>query len=382
MRIGIDYSGAVWQRAGIGRYVRLLTEALLRVDQENQYILLYPRGFPGRPAPFLEPLQRLRQDFPQVQLRPLPLSDRYKAILWQRLRLPIPLEAFCGRLDFFFSPDFVLLPRLAARRAVTIHDLAFLVHPECAVPALRAYLQRAVPRAVARADLVLAGSESVRQDVLRLLPVAPERVRVLYSGVHPSFRPLADTALLEAVRARYRLPQQYLLTVGTIEPRKNLPRLLEALAGLPAEVRLPLVVAGQPGWLYQETFTAVERLGLEVHFPGFIPDEDMPAVYNLARALAFPSIHEGFGVPPLEALACGIPVLASRAPAMPEILGEAALLIDPLDVASIREGLRRLLEDEDLRARLRPAGFERAHLFTWEAAARRLLELARGLLAG
>ncbi len=377
MRIGIDYGSALWQRAGIGRYVRLLTEALLGLDRENEYILLYPRGRPGRPAPFLEPLRRLHQEYPRVRLRPLPLSDRWKAILWQRLRLPVPVETLCGQLDWFFSPDFVLLPRIRARRAVTIHDLAFLVHPECAVPALRRYLERVVPRAAARADLVLAGSEAVRQDVLRLLAMAPERVQVLYSGVHPSFRPLSDPALLEAVRARYGLPPRFLLTVGTIEPRKNLPRLLEALAGLPAEERLPLVVVGQRGWLYEETFAAVERSGLEVHLPGFIPDEDMPAVYSLARALAFPSLHEGFGVPPLEAMACGTPVLAGNVSAMPEVLGEAAVLVDPLDVAAIREGLRRVLGDEALRVRLRPAGMERAGLFTWERAAARLLELLR-----
>ncbi len=377
MRIGVDYSAAVWQGAGIGRYTRALVAELLRLDRENRYILLFPAGFPGRPAPFLAHLHHL--DHPHLQLRPLPLSDRYLAILWQRLRLPLPAEAFCGRMDLFYSPDFVLPPQLAGRRLLTVHDLAFLVHPECAVPSLEWYLRRAVPRSIARADLLLADSHHTRQDLTRLLGVAPERVEVLYPGVEPAFRPL-EPATLGKVRTRYGLPERFLLTVGTIEPRKNLPRLLEALAGLPEHLRLPLIVVGRPGWLYEETFAAVERYGLqkEVRFLGFVPQEDLPALYNLALALVYPSLYEGFGLPPLEAMACGTPVLTSRTSSLPEVVGESAVLVDPADVPSIREGLRRLLEDEELRRHLREQGLVRARLFTWEQAATRLRELMRG----
>ncbi len=374
MRLGVDCSAAVWQGAGIGRYTRALIGELLRLDRENRYILLFPAGFPGRPAPFLAHLRHL--DHPHLQLRPLPLSDRYLAILWQRLGLPLPVELFCGRLDLFYSPDFVLPPQLAGRRLLTVHDLAFLVHPECAVPSLEWYLRRAVPRSIARADLLLADSEHTRQDLIRLLGVSPERVEVLYPGVEPAFRPLGQAAL-EEVRARYGLPGRFLLTVGTIEPRKNLPRLLEALSGLPERLRLPLVVVGRPGWLYQETFAAVERYGLqgEVRFLGFVPQEDLPALYNLALALVYPSLYEGFGLPPLEAMACGTPVLAGCVSSLPEVVGEAAVLVDPADVSSIREGLRRLLEDDELRARLRKEGLARAREFTWEKAAVRLREM-------
>jgi glycosyltransferase involved in cell wall biosynthesis len=384
MRVGIDYTAAVWQGAGIGRYTRALIGALLRLDQENRYTLLYAQGLPGRPAPFLDHVSRLRQEHPQVRLRPLPLSDRYLAILWQRLRLPVPVEAFCGRLDLFHSPDFVLPPQLGGRRILTVHDLAYLVYPECAVPSLGWYLHRAVPRSIARADLILADSASTRQDVIQRLAVAPERVAVLYLGVEPGYQPLADRAGLEAVRARYDLPARFLLTVGTIEPRKNLPRLIAALADMPAVQRLPLVVAGKPGWLYDETLAAVERLGLQgaVRFLGFVPEQDLPALYNLALALIYPSLYEGFGLPPLEAMACGTPVLTSDVSSMREVVGEAAVLVDPLDVATIRQGMQALTEDEALRTRLRAAGLERARAFTWEKAARELLEkiseVARG----
>lgn len=370
MHIGIDYTAAVWQGAGIGRYTRSLVGALLRLDRENRYTLLYAAGLPGRPAPFLDHVAALRQAHPHLRLRPFPLSDRYLAIAWQRLRLPVPVEAFCGRLDLFYSPDFVLPPQWVGRRILTVHDLAYLIYPECAVPALGWYLHRAVPRSIAHADLVLADSECTRQDVVHLLGVAPEKVRTLYLGVEPAYRPLEEVEVA-AARARYNLPARFLLTVGTVEPRKNLPRLCEALAGLPDALRLPLVVAGKPGWLYEASFAAVERLGLRdaVRFLGFVPEADLPALYNLALALAYPSLYEGFGLPPLEGMACGTPVLTSNVSSTPEVVGEAAVLVDPLDVGAIREGLRRLIEDDGLRAQLRAAGLERAREFTWEKAA-------------
>ncbi|MBN1484694.1 MAG: glycosyltransferase family 4 protein [Chloroflexia bacterium] len=376
MHVAIDYSAAVWQGAGIGRYSRALVGALLRLDRENRYTLLYPRGWPGRPAPFLGHLAALRRRHPNLRLRPLPLSDRWTAILWQRLRLPLPVELFCGRVDCFYSPDFVLPPQIGGRRVLTVHDLAFMVHPECAVPSLEWYLHGAVSRALERADLVLADSECTRQDLIRLKGADPQRVRVLYLGVEEDFRPLEDHAALERVRARYELPERFLFTVGTIQPRKNLPRLLQALASLPEALRLPLVVAGKPGWLYEETFAAVERLSLQswVRFLGFTPDEDLPALLNLALALVYPSLYEGFGLPPLEAMACGTPVLTSDAASLPEVVGEAAVLVDPLDVAGIAAGLRRLIEDGALRQSLRAAGLERARGFSWERSARQLLE--------
>jgi glycosyltransferase involved in cell wall biosynthesis len=267
---------------------------------------------------------------------------------------------------------------------LTIHDLAFIVHPECSVPSLEWYLHQAVDRAVARADLILADSENTRQDLLRFKGADPGKVKVLYLGVEPHFHPIEDRPFLEAVRTRYKLPERFFFMAGTIQPRKNLPRLFEALAGLREEQRIPIVVAGKPGWLYQDTFDAVERLGLQkwVRFLGFVPDEDLPALYNLALALTYVPLYEGFGLDVLEAMACGSPVLTSSTSSLPEVTGDAAVLVDPTDVAAIRGGLRRLLEDAELRSRLRQAGLERAKRFTWDRAAERLLGHLTGLLSG
>jgi len=367
LRIGIDYTAAVQQSAGIGRYTRHLVRALAAIDRENEYVLFAAVGR-GRPVD---------EDWPSnFRVRSVPLSDRTMAILWHRLRAPLPVEAFIGKVDLFYSPDFVL-PPTRARAILTVHDLSFIRVPECADPNLRAYLNRAVPRSVHRADLVLADSQNTKRDLVELLGVDPQRIEVVYPGVGKRFRPIEDRALLEGVRRRYDLPARFILGLGTLEPRKNFPRLIEAFASLRGErsASLHLVIAGRKGWLYKGIFAAVERLGLgeRVAFPGFIADEDLPALYNLAELFVFPSLYEGFGLPPLEAMACGVPVVASNASSLPEVVGEAALTVDPLDVEGLAEAMRRLLDDDTLRARMIERGLERARTFTWQGAARKLL---------
>ncbi len=373
LRIGIDYTAAVQQRAGIGRYTRNLVRALAAIDRENEYVLFAAVGR-GRPVD---------EDWPSnFRVRSVPLSDRTMAILWHRLRVPLPIEAFIGPVDLFYSPDFVL-PPTRARTVLTVHDLSFVRMPECADPNLRAYLNKAVPRSVHRADLVLADSQNTKRDLVELLGVNPQQIEVIYPGVEERFRPIEDQALLENVRRRYDLPARFILGLGTLEPRKNFPRLIEAFASLQVGkfASLHLVIAGRPGWLYEGIFAAVERLGLEgkVAFPGFIADEDLPALYNLAELFVFPSLYEGFGLPPLEAMACGVPVVASNSSSLPEVVGEAALTVDPMDVKGLAEAMGRLLDDGALRKRMIERGLERARTFTWEGAARKLVSVYNGL---
>ncbi|HLY27042.1 MAG TPA: glycosyltransferase family 1 protein, partial [Aggregatilineales bacterium] len=204
---------------------------------------------------------------------------------------------------------------------------------------------------------------------------------VLYSGVNETFKPVGDAAPLQAVRARYGLGQRpFILAVGTLQPRKNYARLIRAFAQI-GEADLALVIAGGRGWLYDEIFAEVQRLGLgpRVIFPGFVADQDLPALYSAAAVLAYPSIYEGFGLPILEAFACGTPVVSSNASCLPEVAGDAALLIDPTDVAALAEALTRALTDTALRAQLTAAGLARAQQFTWQAAAQQLLAEYRAL---
>ncbi len=369
MHIGIDYTAAVQQGGGIGRYTRNLIRALADLDRENDYRLFVAgRGDDGPgswPANF--------------RLRAVPLSDRWTTILWQRLRLPVPVQLVTGRLDLFHSPDFVLPPTGRTPTILTVHDLSFLRVPECFVPAFRRYLEGAVGRAVRRARRILADSESTRRDLIELLEVEPERVTVLYPGVEPRFRPVRDAEVLERVRARYNLPTRFILGLGTLQPRKNFDGLIRAFARLPAADDLHLVIVGSRGWMYEEMLALPARLGLEerVHFAGFVADADLPALYNLAAIFAFPSWYEGFGLPVLEAMACGTPVVAADNSSLPEVTGEAGLLVDAADLDALTGALVRLLSDRELRARLVVAGREQARQFTWEGAARQLLEVYR-----
>lgn len=374
-RIAIDYTAAVRQRAGIGRYTRGLVRALAEVDHETAYLLFSAgREAPERPWPA------------NFRKRELPLSDRHLAILWQRLRLPFPVELLTGPIDLFHSPDFTLPPVRRARTVLTIHDLSFLRHPECFSKPLLGYLLANVPRAVGRADFLLADSESTRQDLIELLSVPPERVAVVYPGVEAHFAPLADAAPLEAHLARYGIRRPYLLGVGTLQPRKNFVRLIRAYYALRERYRIPhrLVIAGGKGWLFEEIEETIHALRLEewVQITGFIPDEDLPALYQGADVFAFPSLYEGFGIPILEALACGTPVVTSNTSSMPEAAGKAALFVDPEDVEALAEALWTLLQDAALRNALRACGFEQVKHFSWAASARKVCSIYRHLIEG
>src|SRR4051812_21779172 len=382
MHIGIDYTAAAWQGAGIGRYSRELIRAILAHGQAHRYTLFYAAGGLDPASPYLADLRQLCDTYANVRFVQIPLSPRRLTQLWQRLRLPMPVELFTGRLDLLHAPDFVL-PPTRARTLVTIHDLSFLVHPECAEPSMVRYLTDAVPRGLRRANVILADSQATRHDLARLLSIDPARVEVVYPGVGPQFCPMVEEAIAP-VRSRLGLPDRFVLFVSTLEPRKNLVRLLEAFAQViqvadpnlqSSTSNLDLVIAGRRGWLYEDIFAAIERLQLRerVRLLDYVHDKDLPALYNLAAAFAYPSIYEGFGIPPLEALACGTPTVIADNSSLPEVVGDAAVLVSAEDVGSIASGIVRVVSDEMLRARLRVAGPEQARKFTWEQAAKRVL---------
>ncbi len=369
MRIGVDYTAAVRQKAGIGRYVRELFRHVGEIDQENFYILVVPRDSALHPLP---------SNFRYVRL---PLTERMVYIFWQRLKVPIPAEAFTGPLNLFHSPDFVLPPLAFTPSILTIHDLSFLRLPECFTANLLNYLSRAVPRSVRRADFILADSGNTLKDLVELMGVPSEKVEVLYAGVGENFKPSDG----EKARVRYGLPQRFILSLGTLEPRKNFPRLIQAFALLKENLKprndLKLVIAGRKGWLYDDIFKAVEECGLrgEVVFPGYVEEEDLPSLYSAAELFVYPSLYEGFGLPPLEAMACGVPVAASEAPPLPEILGDAALFFPPRDVEAMASAMEKALQDGELRRKLREKGFARSSLFSWDKSARKLLEIYQRL---
>lgn len=368
LRIAIDYTAALQQRAGIGRYTRGLVRALSGLDANSEYVLLVSGRSDqedGAPLPS------------NFQLKYLPLSHRWTTALWHRLRLPIPVDLFLGRVDVFHSPDFVLPPLLQGKKILTIHDLSFYRYPQGAEPSLLWYLKGAVSRSVTRADFIFADSQCTKSDLREIFGVPEEKIAVVYPGVDPWFQPSDDQDKDDRVRTRYGLDAPFILSVGTVEPRKNYAGLIQAHKLLRQEYKVPhqLVIAGARGWLYHGIYAEVEKSGLEkdVRFLGYVLEEDLPALYRGAEVLAFPSHYEGFGLPPLEAMACGIPVVVSNKSSLPEVVGDAALMVSPEDVEGLAAAIYRILSDSALKEKLRQKGREQAKRFRWEKSAEEVL---------
>jgi len=379
LRIAIDYTSAINQNAGIGRFVRSLVGAIVERDTTDAFLLLHAAPNPGRAAVY--------PGGPNVHHRELRINERWMNILWHRLQVPLPADWLTGPVDLFHSPDFVLPPVRASRSILTVHDLAFLLYPECADARLRAYLERTVPRSVQRADYVVADSENTRNDVICLLGVPPERVTVVPGGVDPSFKPVTDAAEKTAFKRRIGLDDDtpYILFVGVIEPRKNLVGLIEAFDILKGR-SLPhkLVVVGRRGWLSDSTMERADRSQYrnDIIFPGFIPDADLNTLYSAAESFAFPSHYEGFGLPVLEAMACGTPVVASRASSLPEVVGDAGMQVDPDDPERLASALELLALNPEMRTDFSVRGLARAASFTWDAAAEIMLDVYRKVASG
>lgn len=367
-RIALDYTPAFEQTGGIGRYARELTAALATIDSSNSF-RLFVAG--ARKTQLPQPPAN------NFTWKPTRISAKWLARLWHRMGLPVPVEAFVGPVDLYHATDFVLPPtRKETRTLLTVHDLSFIRVPGAASPALKAYLDETVPLSVEASDHILADSEATKSDLIDLYRARADKISVLYCGVEGRFSQISDPMELERVRVKYGLEQiRYLLSVGTVQPRKNYSRVIEALA----EIRrmghdLHYVIAGASGWLEDEMKQTIERTAMDdyVHLLGLAEDRDLPALYSGARMLAMVSLYEGFGLPVLEAMACGTPVITSNLSSLPEVAGEAALLVDPYDTGAIREAIFELETDADKRVQLIQAGFFQAKRFSWMRAARQL----------
>lgn len=379
MKIGIDYTAALKQSGGIGRYTRGLITTLAQLDQDNRYTLMVT---PDAPRAGLETFH----SHPNFFHRLYPLPERWMTIGWHRFYLPLPVEWFAGPVDLFHSPNFILPPVRRAKTLLTVHDLSFIRHPQGAVPGLRKWLNRVVPRSLARADHILADSESTRQDLVDIFNLPPETITVVGAGVEARFRPVTDAARLETVRRRYRLPpaEKFILSLGTLEPRKNFTGLIRAYNQSPVRETHHLVIAGGKGWLYDDIFAAAagSPVSGRIHLIGFVDDDDLPALYSLADIFAYPSHYEGFGIPVIEAMACGTPVVCANNSCLPEVAGQAALQITATDIPALAGALHSMASNPHLRRQASQAGLQQAQKFTWPAAAQRLLAVYRRFAAG
>ena len=374
MRVCIDVSPTAQKHAGLGRYAGEISRALAK-DDEVALSLFYNRFGDAELPPYLGQV-------PQKTVASGNKPWRMRVLLSQLVRWP--MDTTFGAEDIFHATNHLLAYFGRARTVYTLHDLIFLRYPQYHLPYNRWYLTLSMPRYLRAADVVVTPSECSRQDAIEYYGLPPEKIRVIYEAAAPSFEPVTDQARLVRVRQKYGLPQQFILHVGTIEPRKNLSRLLDVFkALLPDWPDLKLVLIGKKGWLYDSFFKHLTALGLQdqVIFPGYVDEVELPVFYNLATVFVFPSLYEGFGLGPLEAMACGTPVVCSNSSSLPEVVGQAGLLVTPTDSAALATAIREVLNKAELRADLKQRSLARARQFSWTRATAELKSIYRSLAA-
>lgn len=367
MRIGIDGRLVYYHQAGIGQYILNLTEALALGSDGDEFFLFQSRKDRTR---FVSRTN--------LKLRRLwtPSHHRFE-------RLALAVEFFPHHLDLLHSPDFIPPQGLRFPSVITIHDLAFLLYPRILTDDSARYYGQ-MDSAWRDANHVIVPSLSTKRDTVRLLGVPEEKITVIYEAANRVFYPLDRAEAREHVQRKYGLERDFILFVGTIEPRKNITTLLQAYRKLLDAYKLDvsLVIAGGRGWLSNEVYELANELRLaeKVRFLGGVSSEELAFLYNAARVFAFPSQYEGFGLPPLEAMACRTPVIVSNNSSLPEVVGDAGLLVTPQDVDAWAASLARMLSDEKLWQECAEKGYRRSMTFSWQRAARETLEVYRHIV--
>ncbi|MEO6458139.1 MAG: glycosyltransferase family 1 protein [Chloroflexia bacterium] len=370
LTIGVDASRALTeQKTGTEHYSASLLEALARLPEAQHYkAILYVNSISE-----VEARGKLGFEPPTSwQIRAIPFPQ-----LWTHARLSV--EMITGRPDVLFVPSHVVPLLHPQRTVVTIHDLGYLYYPQAHTRGSRFYLHISTLFSVRAARQVIAISEATKHDLVDKYKVPNRKIKVIYHGRDPLFQPVSDQAKIRDVAARYGVAQPYCLHVGTLQPRKNLGLLIETWDALRQTMENPpqLLLAGRRGWLYSSLLESIRAKGLGdlIKLADYVERDDLPALYSGAVALTFPSLYEGFGLPPLEAMSCGTPVLASNSSSLPEVVGNAGILLDPHDPAAWTDALRRVISDPQLRAEMSRKGLERAAQFTWEKCATETLAL-------
>ena len=372
MHIAIDAHSVGTGLAGNETYITNLIEALAALNAVNRYMLYVTK----RSA-----VERFSGRWPHVSVRrTLPHTP------FVRIPLTFPVELRRRPVDLlhvqFTAPPFAPCPVIS-----TIHDLTFEHLPETFKRRSWMQLRLTVRRTARTAAHLITPSEFSRRDLIETYAVAPERISVTPYAAAPHFRP-ASAEAVDRVKRKYGISGEYLLAVGSIQPRKNLVRLIRAYSDLHrrrSQAKLPqLVLVGKRAWLYGETLRAVERSGVaaNVIFTNYVPEHDLPALYTGALCFVYPSYFEGFGLPPLEAMQCGAPVIAGELTSLPEVVGDAGLLVNPFDTDAIGAAIASVIDDDELRARLRARGLERAALFSWHETARKTFEVYQRAIGG
>jgi glycosyltransferase involved in cell wall biosynthesis len=351
MKIGIDVQTTLGQKSGFGFYVKNLVEHLLKVDRANEYVLIAPDT---------------QTDFTTPQ-----------RFVWDQFSFP--RRASKADVDILHQPCFSAPIFYKGKVIITIHDLISHYFPQNMPTGSRLYFSKWMPLTYNRAQKIIAISENTKRDIMSLLKIPEEKIVVIHSAVGEEFKPIEDKKKLAQVKEKFKTGEKFILDVGTLEPRKNLPFLVKAYdkALKTGKITHNLVLTGKKGWYYESLFELIKELKLEdkVILPGYVPDEDLPSLYNAADLFCFPSLYEGFGFPPLEALSCGTPVIASDNSSIPEVVGDAGVLL-PIDDEKVwADNIVKVLTDNNLRQKLSEAGLKQAQKFSWAKTARETVKV-------
>ncbi|MGH2508946.1 MAG: glycosyltransferase family 4 protein, partial [Ktedonobacteraceae bacterium] len=379
MRIALDYTAGIQQEVGVGHYVRSLLNAMLMLDVANTYTLL-TSGRPTKERPF--------PAAPNIHGHKLLLPHRSFNMLWHKIPALLPTQLFTGHIDMYHGLDDVL-PPLHKRilKVVTIHNLTFLEHPEYVTPQMATHLRKVIPIALAEANVVVVVSHENARTLLKHYTTPPEKITIIPYGLRPHLRRITDPILRGATTNKFGLKHPLVLGVGALEPRKNQLGLIRAFHQTQHHKHqrpAMLALAGGGGWLGDEAHQLVTDLKLEkkVRFLGRVSDLELAILYSLADVCAFPSFFNNTGLSPLEAMACGAPIIVSNTVCLPEIVGEAALTVNPHEPAELATAIMRLIGDKNLSENLRQQGYTRAQSYTWPKSAKKMLDIYTKLYNG
>jgi len=383
MKIGIDANWAIFDQSGIGKYTENLIKALLDVDTENQYVLFFDY-FRDR-----DHRRQMIQKLIAKAKAPVKVVTNHNLSILKEFLLQFPRFSkyfYREPVDVMHFPFFSGVPaKVEVPAVVTIHDLTFLYYPEHRGAKTSNFYLKRTKLAIQTAQKIIAVSEATRQDLIKELGVLPEQIKTVPEGVTANFSPIIEERRLKAFLKQYRLePQKYILSVGTLEPRKNLVRLVKAYSMLPNQIRAnyKLVLIGSPGWRNSALSQTINDLNLKANviMPGYFGHEDLPYFYNGAKVFVYPSLYEGFGLPPLEAMACSTPVVASNISSLPEVMGHAGLLINPLKEEEIAAAIKRILTNDRLAGLLAVKGLKQAKKFSWDKTAKETIKVYKEIL--
>jgi glycosyltransferase involved in cell wall biosynthesis len=375
MKIFVEGGALFFRRTGVGQYTKRLLDALLVLDQKNQYtvfgFLFLGRKLKDRP---LDDAPNLRYRF--IRYLPSKVFNRIR-----QYYIP-PMDVMLGaKPDLFIFPNFVRFPLAFKAKSITVvYDMSFELHKQYVAKANQEYLSRYVPVAVKRSDHIVTISRNSKREIVEFYGVSEDKVTIVNPALdHDVYNPRPDSEVAE-VKRKFKIDSKYVLYTGTLEPRKNIVGILDAYAGLDEKVRAEyaLVLAGGKGWRDEQIARRLEELkDLNIIITGYVEDEDLPALYSGAALFVFPSFYEGWGMPPLEAMACGTPVISADNSSLPEVVGKAGILLDAKDTAGLTKAMRAVLTDEKLAASLREGGLKHAQNFTWQTSAKVLLEVIK-----